>query len=163
MRIALTGHRPERLGFNCDEEHRDWENIRLWMSNKIADVIALSEPDIPPTFYCGMATGSDIAFGLVVSQMMEAGRNIKLCCVLPCKNYNASHPYYKIIKSHADEWIELADDFYKGCDNTRDQYMIDHCDFLFAVWDRNKSVVFGLLFGKQERQKRILFTVQQSV
>lgn len=28
MRIALTGHRPERLGFNKDEEHHDWENIR---------------------------------------------------------------------------------------------------------------------------------------
>ena len=39
----------------------------------------------------------------------------------------------------ADEWIELSDEFYKGCDNVRDQYMVDHCDVLFAVWDGIKS------------------------
>lgn len=139
MRIALTGHRPERLGFNSDEEHSDWENIRLWMADKIEDIVVLSNSDAPATVYCGMASGSDIAFGLVVSHMKDCGCNVRLCCVLPCKNYNSSHQYFELIKSHAYEWIELANGFYKGCDNARDQYMVDNCNFLLAAWDRNES------------------------
>ncbi|MDU7031181.1 MAG: hypothetical protein E6357_26340 [Clostridiales bacterium] len=109
------------------------------MSHKISEVDQISAPDTPITVYCGMATGCDIAFGLVAAQLKDYGANINLCCVSPYKNYNSSHPYYKIIKSHADEWIELAGEFYKGCDNVRDQYMVDNCHTLLAVWDGNKS------------------------
>lgn len=158
MKIALTGHRPERLGFNDNEEHCDWENIRLWIADKIAEVQQIANPDTPITVYCGMATGSDIAFGLVISRMKDCGCNVKLCCVLPCKNYNSSHPYYNQIKSHADEWIELADEFYKGCDNVRDQYMVDHCHFLLAVWDRNKSGgVWSTIKKAEKAGKNIIY------
>ncbi|WP_239455274.1 hypothetical protein, partial [Bifidobacterium pullorum] len=81
----------------------------------------------------------DIAFGLVACELKEEGRPVQLVCVLPCKDYNSSHKYYSCLKEHADEWIELSDEFYRGCDNVRDQYMVDHCDKLLAVWDGNKS------------------------
>ena len=64
---------------------------------------------------------------------------MKLHCVLPCKNYNSSHKWYDTLKEVADEWVELSEEFYKGCDNVRDQYMVDHSDKLLAIWDGNKT------------------------
>ena len=137
MNLALTGHRPQRLGFNDDEKSADYKSIKLWIKSNIEREIL--EHRKPVTVYCGMADGCDVAFGLVACKLKENNRPVKLICVLPCKNYNSSHKYYSYLKEHADEWVELSAEFYRGCDNVRDQYMVDHCDKLLAVWDGNKS------------------------
>ena len=138
MNLALTGHRPQRLELCDDEMSSDYEGIRLWTELNIEREIFI-EHQRSVTVYCGMATGCDIAFGLTACELKEEGRPVKLICVLPCTDYNSSHKYYSFLKEHADEWIELSDEFYRGCDNVRDQYMVDHCDKLLAVWDGNKS------------------------
>lgn len=133
MRMALTGHRPERLGYDKNSyTTTEWVRIIDWLRlaitmNKVTDA------------YCGMADGCDIVYGIAVQSLKKEGYPIKLHCILPCKNYNSSNPWYNVLKEVADEWIELSDEFYKGCDNVRDQYMIDHSDELFAIWDGNKS------------------------
>ena len=86
-----------------------------------------------------MADGCDIAYGLAALLLKDDGYPVKLHCILPCKNYNSSNLWYSHLKKEADEWVELSDEFYKGCDNVRDQYMVDHSDKLFAIWDGNKS------------------------
>lgn len=104
----------------------------------------------------GMAW-DDIAFGLV-GTILKEGLGCKLHCVLPCKNYNSSHKLYNSIKEHADEWVELSDEFYKGCDNVRDQYMVDHCDILLAIWDGNKSGgVWSTIRKAQKAGKKIIY------
>ena len=118
MRIALTGHRPQRLGLPDDELDIKWARIGHWILNQILDV-----SDV----YCGMANGSDILIGLntcvikesyrAASPELEKNRNLKLHCILPCKDYNSSNKYYNKLKTEADEWVELSDEFYKGCDN----------------------------------------------
>lgn len=133
MRMALTGHRPERLGYDKDNYNTmDWIRLMDWLRlairfNGVRDV------------YCGMADGCDIAYGIAAKSLKDQGYKLRLHCILPCKNYNSSNPWYKKLKEAADEWVELSDEFYKGCDNVRDQYMVDHSDKLFAVWDGNKS------------------------
>ena len=58
----------------------------------------------------------------------------------------------------ASEWIELSDEFYKGCDNVRDQYMVDHCDVLLAVWDGIKSGgVWSTIRKAQKAGKKIIY------
>ena len=99
----------------------------------------------------------DIAFGMVGAILKEE-LDCKLHCILPCKNYNSSHKLYNIIKEHADEWVELSDEFYKGCDNVRDQYMVDHCDVLLAVWDGIKSGgVWSTIREAQKAGKKIIY------
>lgn len=141
MKAALTGHRPERLGYpELDfETSQEWRKIINWLKEKILE---LNITDA----YCGMATGCDIAYGIAVIELNNEALvykinrpHINLHCILPCKNYNNKITWHKILKAGADEWVELSDEFYKGCDNVRDQYMIDHSDQLFAVWDGNKS------------------------
>ena len=138
---ALTGHRPERLGYpELDfETSTEWRQIINWLKEKILEMGITNA-------YCGMATGSDIAYGIAVLELNnETWANkidrphINLHCILPCKNYNNKISWHKHLKGYADEWIELSEEFYKGCDNVRDQYMIDHSDKLFAIWDGNKS------------------------
>jgi len=133
MRMALTGHRPERLGYNKDNfSTTEWIRLIDWL--KLA-LIELKVTDI----YCGMADGCDIAYGIAALALKDEGYSVKLHCILPCKNYNSSNPWYNILKEDADEWIELSEEFYKGCDNARDQYMVDHSDKLFAIWDGIES------------------------
>lgn len=155
MRIALTGHRPQRLGLPEDEKNKKWESIEYWLNG-----VLIGFSDEETDIYCGMATGSDIALALTTmyARNVEKISNLKLHCVLPCKNYNSSHKYYDDIKLFADEWIELSDEFYKGCDNVRDQYMVDHCDVLLAVWDGIKSGgVWSTIRKAQKASKQIIY------
>ena len=141
MRMALTGHRPERLGYPELDFHTsaEWRKIINWLKEKILELEVTDA-------YCGMASGCDIAFGIAVVELNNEAwvykidrPRIKLHCILPCKNYNNKIRWYEFLKAGADEWVELSDEFYKGCDNVRDQYMVDHSDKLFAIWDGNKS------------------------
>lgn len=130
---ALTGHRPERLGYAKDTYATEsWGRMIDWLKFKIKEY---NITDV----YCGMADGCDIAYGVAVLELKDEDYNVNLHCILPCKNYNASNAWYKMLKEGADEWVELAEAFYKGCDDARDQYMVDHSDKLIAIWDGNKS------------------------
>lgn len=160
MRVALTGHRPERLGLSKDEMDDTWKKIRDWIINQLFKAYEASYlSDEKLDIYCGMASGSDFVFG-TVSMLMKVNEVIplRLHCILPCKAYNSSHALYDDMKKYADEWIELADEFYKGCDNVRDQYMVDHCDVLIAIWDGNKSGgVWSTIRKAQKADKTIIY------
>ena len=87
MRIALTGHRPQRLGLPDDETSDKWEYIIDWLSQQIIKIVEVSLiEDETVDLYCGMASGCDIAFGLV-GTILKEGLGCKLHCVLPCINY----------------------------------------------------------------------------
>lgn len=134
MRASLTGHRPERLGYSKEISYDadEWMAIIRWLKNEIKE-------NKVTDVYCGMADGCDIAYGLAALLLKDDGYSVKLHCVLPCKNYNSSNSWYNHLKEDADEWVELSEEFYKGCDNVRDQYMVDNSDILIAIWDGNKS------------------------
>lgn len=160
MIVALTGHRPQRLGMPDDELDNKWKEIGDWIVKNLIQmrqraILEYNELHV----YCGMVTGSDVLFGMSSVFLKVAGIvPLKLHCVLPCKNYNSSHKYYNNIKLFADEWVELADEFYKGCDNVRDQYMVDYCDVLLAVWDGIKSGgVWSNIRKAQKAGKTIIY------
>lgn len=53
MRIALTGHRPQRLGLSNDETSIEWLGIEHWLIMQIAKMSEGNTVDL----YCGMASG----------------------------------------------------------------------------------------------------------
>lgn len=158
MRVALTGHRPQRLGLPDDETDEKWIPIQHWIIDELSNFIKICRDNNEPLdLYTGMASGSDIAFA-ITGVSMHYINSIKLHYILPYKNYNSSHKYYKFLKLKASEWIELSDEFYKGCDNVRDQYMVDHCDVLLAIWDGNKSGgVWSTIRKAQKAGKKIIY------
>ena len=74
MKIALTGHRCQRLGLPEDEKSSRWDNITNWLKAILEELINSEEvADI----YCGMASGCDIKLGCIVAQM-KTEKNIRL-------------------------------------------------------------------------------------
>ena len=159
MKVALTGHRPQRLGLPEDEMDDRWDKIDTWIVKQpfqMYQVTYIENENLD--VYCGMASGCDVAFGMIAT-IMKAGKfNFILHCVLPCKEYNSSNKYNSAIKEYADEWIELSDKWYKGCDNVRDQYIVDNCDILLAIWDGKKSGgVWSTIRKAQKAGKQIIY------
>ena len=132
LRMALTGHRPVRLNYSRYLETDDWRRMIDWLKDQIK---TLGVTDA----YCGMAEGCDCVYALAVIELKKEAYPIKLHCVLPCENYQSRYYIYDHIKKHADTWTSLSKEFYKGCDDARDQYMVDHSDKIFAIWDGIKS------------------------
>lgn len=52
MRVALTGHRPQRLGLPDDETSDKWERITDWLSQQIIKIaeVSLIEDETVDTF-----------------------------------------------------------------------------------------------------------------
>lgn len=147
LRMALTGHRPERLKYNQYLETDDWRRIIDWVKGQIR---TLGVTDA----YCGMADGGDCAYAVAVIELKNEGWPVKLHCVLPCDNYNSDHYLYDLFKENADTWTSLSKHFYKGCDDVRDQYMVDNSDKLFAIYDGIK--VGGVYYTIQKAHKKNL-------
>lgn len=157
MKIALTGHRPERLGLPEAELDYKWDTINYWIQTTYKQLHDI-DPDIE--VLCGMASGSDIRFGMSLAFI----DGVKLHCVLPCKEYNSNHKYYATLKNVANKWTELSEEFYRGCDNVRDQYMVDNCDVLLAIWDGNKSGgVWSTIRKAKKACKKIIYCQQEVV
>lgn len=157
MKIALTGHRPERLGLPTDELDYKWDAINCWIQTTYKQ---LHDTDSDVEVLCGMASGSDIRFGMSLAFI----DGVKLHCVLPCKEYNSNHKYYATLKNVANKWTELSEEFYRGCDNARDQYMVDNCDVLLAIWDGNKSGgVWSTIRKAKKACKKIIYCPQEIV
>lgn len=158
MKVGITGHRNQRLGLPEDETDEKWTPIQFWIIDELSKFTKIcADNNEPLDLYTGMASGSDIAFA-IAGVSMHYINNIKLHCILPCKDYNSSHKYYKFLQLKATEWVELSDKFYKGCDNVRDQYIVDKCDVLLAIWDGNKSGgVWSTIRKAQKAGKRIIY------
>ena len=63
--VALTGHRPERLGYAKDTyATMDWVHMIDWLKLKI------KENNITDV-YCGMADGCDIAYGVAAFRLKK--------------------------------------------------------------------------------------------
>lgn len=166
MKVGITGHRNQRLNLPEDENDSAWKPIKYWLISELSKLTNICrERNEPLELYCGMASGSDIVFALAGEAFRPPYiHNVKLHCVLPCKDYNSTHKYFDYIKSKSDEWVELADKFYKGCDNVRDQYIVDHSDIIFAIWDGNKSGgVWSTIRKAQKAGKKIIYCPKELI
>ena len=120
MKIALTGHRKERLRGNEDV-------VEKWLHNILNFLFMEQEEQI---MICGGAEGADEIFGSLIWWFPTA--ELHLC--LPVKGYREKkmHPYIKKMKN--EEHV-MAEEWRPGLDTVRDRYMVNNCDVLIAVWD----------------------------
>ena len=116
MKIGVTGHRNQRLSLPEDETDEKWTPIQFWIIDELSKFIkTCADNNEPLDLYTGMASGSDIAFA-IAGVSMHYINSIKLHCILPCKDYNSSHKYYKFLKlkaTYSDYNIEPDVEFYR--------------------------------------------------
>jgi hypothetical protein len=120
MKIAVTGHRPERL-------KGQEAIIGQWLYDQL-NKLQEQEEKITAA-YNGMAMGADQIFALQCLKL-----NMPVYCVFPYKRKRYHQDELYIMKQ-AISLITLQDKYSQDCFYKRDCYMVDNCDILFAVWD----------------------------
>ena len=125
--IAVTGHRPDKLGGYGDTATRD----------AIIEALHAALVDLQPAkAISGMALGVDQYFAQVCVEL-----EIPFVAAIPFEGQESRWPKlaqrrYATLIAHAAEVITVCDGGYKAWKmQTRNQWMVDHCDRLIAVWN----------------------------
>ena len=82
-------------------------------------------------FMCGGALGFDTIAALQVLELKKVHPEISLILVIPCLDQakrwsDHDRRIYETISAQSDEKIVLSPDYYQGCMQTRNRYMVDH-------------------------------------
>lgn len=135
MKIAVTGHRPQRLNYEDKE-------IKAWMNEQI---MKLGKDNIEEA-YCGMAQGADQIFGKVVVK-----NHIPLICCYPFKKKKVHEEEQKLMDAAKDvRYISEVSN--KKAYWLRDKYMVDNCDVLLAVFDGKENGGTWLTIKEAKKQ-----------
>ena len=118
MRVALTGHRPQRLKGKESE-------IYQWILEQL-------DKENYTEAYSGMAMGADQLFAVAAEE-----KNIPLICCYPYKK-ERFHPKEIRIMDNAEDVRFISQEYSKKAYWLRDKYMVDNCDVLLAVFDGKK-------------------------
>lgn len=132
MKVAVTGHRPDKIGgYDYYAPQRVW--VRRKLKSKLMDLM-------PMYAISGMALGVDQDFAQVSIELA-----IPFIAALPFAGQESRWPksskdYYNWLLERA-ELIEIVSgggySAYKM--QLRNQWMVDNCDELIAVWDGSEG------------------------
>ena len=126
MRVAGTGHRPDKLGGYG-------KSVKARLEVLAIDWITLNKPSL---VISGMALGWDQA-------LAEAALEVKvpLLAAIPFEGQEASWPdegqrRYREILAAAQEVKVVSQGGYAAYKmQRRNEWMVDHCDLVLALWD----------------------------
>lgn len=137
-KCCFTGYRPSKFPFKLsvnNEEYIEFEN------NLVEGILDLIKEGCK-VFYSGMAMGFDIIAAETVLLLKKANviEDIKLISVLPFENQGEGfgefwQNKFNYVLENCDEKIVLSDDYYKGCYQVRNKYMVDNSDFVLTWFD----------------------------
>lgn len=133
---AFTGHRPMKFSFGYDEEDERCIRLKLVMAQQIASLI---ESHVS-LFYTGMAQGVDQWGAEIVLDMKRQYPHVRLIAVLPCEtqankwSVEQRERYFNTLPE-CDEVIMLNAHYTPECMLERNRYLVDHADYLIAVYD----------------------------
>lgn len=106
-------------------------------------------------FFCGMATGFDMAAAeSVLAYKNEFDVNLIAC--IPCleqeKDYSVKNKErYRRILENCSEVTVLSQEYFDGCMQARDRYLVDKCDVLIAYKRRSRGgTVYTVNYAKQK-------------
>lgn len=114
MKLAVTGHRPERL-------KGQEKMIKEWAVEQLTRLQ-------PSVIYDGMAQGTD---QIVATAAKELGIPIICCYAFPKKFYPPIEEW--IMENNLTFFTRLT--YSKDAYLIRDKYMVDCADALLCVWD----------------------------
>lgn len=129
MRIAITGHRPNKI----NNEYNGNGPMSLWIVNEIGKILDKEHPSL---LISGMALGVDMLFA-----EMAIERNIDLLAAIPCEGQDvkwvekSKNRYQKILSYKNCEKVILSKRYTPWCMQKRNEYMVDNCNLLIGVHD----------------------------
>lgn len=129
---SFTGH---RLIKTCRRE-----GLIKQLHIAISDLIAKGYTN----FCSGGALGFDQLAAQAVIRLKADFPHIRLCMVLPCKNQdkrwtNEQKETYRQILSSADEIAYVSEDYFDGCMQKRNRFLVDSASLLIAYLEQNRG------------------------
>lgn len=158
MRIAVTGHRPNKLGgeYLYDGPYTDF------IRNQLMGIIKTYRPT---QMISGMAQGVDTIWAIIAIKL-----GIRLVAAIPCYNQCMKWPpisqnlYRTILKSVAKEdKYFLSERYTNTCMDDRNKWMVNNCDLLVAVWDGTSGGTANCIHYAQQVGKEIKYIKLQNL
>ena len=134
---CFTGHRPQRLTFQFDEQHPDCVRLKerlrqeiLWLATEKGFV----------NFIPGMALGIDQICAELVLELKKTQPQVTLEWASPYEEQAANwtipqrERYFDIIAA-SDKENQLQGVYTRDCMGKRNRYMVENSGYVLAVWD----------------------------
>lgn len=149
MTVAFTGHRPDKLG--------GYNNVRMqrWVSWLIEDALTALKPH---QAISGMALGVDMLAAHVCVAL-----GIPFIAAVPFRGQESQWPeasqreYRDLISKASSVKVCCHGDYHKRKMQVRNEYMVDSCDVLIAVWDGSNGGTANCVRYAQSRDKQIVY------
>lgn len=155
--LAITGHRPDKLPGQYDLSHPFYSALEERLREIITEVQ-------PVKAFSGMALGVDQFFAELCTKL-----GIPWVAAIPFVGQERIWPEeskqkYQEILSHATEVVIVTPGNYAAYKmQIRNQYMVDNCDKLIAVWDGTAGGTGNCVQYAFEKKKQIIRVNPQSL
>ena len=166
LRIAITGYRPAKLPakYGYDITNQAYREL----ADAIRDtILRLAQKYRINRFVCisGMALGTDQLFVQVAHQLKQdpALENVHITAAIPCYGQETKGPVpsrelYHHILSLCDETVHVTQrSFTPTCMELRNQWMVDRCDILLAVYDGKSGGTANCIRYAKKQGKMIYY------
>ena len=155
---CFTGHRPQTIKYLWNESSP--KSLVLKSKIKKSIIYLIKEKGVTH-FISGMAIGVDMIAAEIVLDLKKKYPNITLECAIPCETQanqwteKYRDRYFSIIEMSDKETL-LQTHYTADCMHKRNRYMVDHSDYVIAVWDGSPSGTGKTVMYAKERNKEIL-------
>ena len=143
---AFTGHRILPNNFDVSELKSVIENLIDSGYN---------------TFLCGMALGFDMLCFSVLLELKKYN-DIRLIACVPCNEQSkfftkTQAKEYNNLIGKADEVVILSEDYYDGCMQKRNRFMVDNSSVLVAYLRTNHGGTYSTIKYAVENDRKIIY------
>lgn len=135
---AFTGYRPEKFSFGDNEADLRCEQLKQKM---FCEILRMTREGVN-VFMSGMARGVDLwaAEAVLQIQNVKPSQKIELWAIIPYDRQPLAwsakeRARYQRILEQAARVEYISHDYYNGCLQKRNRYMVDHATHLLAVYD----------------------------
>ncbi|MFE7817864.1 SLOG family protein [Priestia megaterium] len=158
IRIALTGHRPSRLG-----GYDYYSPVNIAIAFKLREhLLSHIKQGKKIIAIGGMALGADTIFALVALKLKKQGFPVQFEAAIPCMNHEKKWP-----KESQEMWHSIVDqaDFVTYTSTmyyqpylmqVRNEYMVNSCDELIAIFDGSKGGTANCVNYAKKKEKKII-------
>jgi uncharacterized phage-like protein YoqJ len=155
MIIAVTGHRPDKLGWGYELSSKIPEYNKLYqiMYNFLLETR-------PIKCISGMALGVDTLFACAVLKYKEKYSTL-LECAIPCINHSSKwqekdiNLYNKILLLADIVTYVSKREYQPWLMQERNEYMVDNCDMLLGIWNGSSGGTANCIKYAKSKNKTI--------
>lgn len=155
---AFTGDRPQKFLFGLNEEDARCTALKEELRKQIINLV---ENENVTHFISGMALGVDLMAAEIVLDLKVSYPGITLESAIPCETQAvkwtvSQRERYYDIASQCDKETMLQNHYSRDCLDKRNRYMVDHANFILAVWNGKPSGTGRTVTYAREKQRAVI-------